>query len=84
MAELVPDKPDWPPIAPYRALALQLTARAVNRLGAAEAREAIRASIGRVAAQVRASCAFIGPDCRLVSFQKIKSAISHLYLISLI
>jgi predicted amidohydrolase len=66
MAERSTDKPSWPEVAPYRALALQLTARAVNRLGAAKAREAIRSSIARVAAQVKASCNFIGPDCRLV------------------
>lgn len=60
------DNPNWIDVQPYRALALQLTARAVNGLGASDARAAIMSSIARVAAQVRASCGFIGADCRLV------------------
>ncbi len=60
------DIPNWTDVQPYRALALQLTARAVNRLDTSDARAAIMSSIARVAAQVRASCGFIGTDCRLV------------------
>lgn len=63
---MVTDKSNWPDIPPYRALALQLPAMAVNRLGVEEARHSIMASIYRVAAQIKASCAFIGTDCRLV------------------
>lgn len=55
------------PIERYRALALQTACHAVNRYrDVAAARQAIRANLARVAEQVRASRAFIGPDLRLV------------------
>lgn len=52
--------------APYCALALQTRCQAVNRLDAEAARHAMRAAIAKVAEQVSASKAFIGPDTRLV------------------
>lgn len=53
--------------AAYRALALQTVCRAVSGVGdAAEARGLIDAAITRIGAQVGASKAFIGGDCRLV------------------
>jgi predicted amidohydrolase len=53
-------------IEPYKAIALQLETRAVNELGATEARALMMESISRVGRQIRASKAFVGPDCRLV------------------
>ncbi|MFI6818400.1 nitrilase-related carbon-nitrogen hydrolase [Nonomuraea sp. NPDC050328] len=50
----------------YRALALQTATRSVTGLTVSDARAAIEAAIVRVAAQVRASRAWIGPDLRLV------------------
>ena len=51
----------------YRALALQTTCHAVNACaGVDDARAAINANIGRIARQVPASKAFIGPDLKLV------------------
>ena len=50
----------------WRALALQTTCRAVNRLDAAAARSQRAETLAAVAAQVRASKAFIGPELRLV------------------
>lgn len=53
--------------APYTALALQTTCHAINRApDVASARAQMLANIARVAAQIRASKAFIGPDVRLV------------------
>lgn len=55
------------PVAPYRALALQVRCDAVNRStdpSAAQARMAD--SIARLDRQIAASKAFIGSDCRLV------------------
>lgn len=57
----MPNQPDY-----YHALALQVRCRAVNRLGAAEARRSIHNSIATCAAQVAACKAFIGSDTRLV------------------
>lgn len=53
-------------IEPYKAIALQLETRAVNELGTMEARTHMMDCIGRIGRQIRASKAFIGPDCRLV------------------
>jgi predicted amidohydrolase len=53
-------------IEPYKALALQLETRAVNEMVAADARTSMMETIGRVGKQIRASKAFVGPDCRLV------------------
>ena len=51
----------------YAALALQFTVQAINRCpDAASAKLAIAASLTRVAAQVRASRQFIGPQLKLV------------------
>jgi len=51
----------------YIALALQTTCFAVSALKApAEARERMRGTLARIAAQVAASKAFVGDDCRLV------------------
>ena len=50
----------------WRALALQTTCRAVNRLDAAAARAQRAETLDALAAQVRASKAFIGPALRLV------------------
>ena len=51
----------------YRALALQVTCSAVNRAGdRTEARSLMQQTIDRLASQIAASLAFIGPDCRLV------------------
>jgi predicted amidohydrolase len=55
-----------PSIEPYKALALQLETRAVNEMGVADARASMMEAIGRVGKQIRASKAFVGPDCRLV------------------
>ena len=54
-------------MAPYRALALQLTCDTVNRAPHRDdALAIVRASIGRIGEQLAASLAFIGPDCKLV------------------
>ncbi len=50
----------------WRALALQLTCRAVNRLDVEAARAQRAATLDEIAARLRASKAFIGPDLRLV------------------
>jgi predicted amidohydrolase len=51
----------------YRALALQTACRSVSGVGdAAQARGLIDRAITRIGAQVGASKAFLGPDCRLV------------------
>lgn len=50
----------------YRALALQTATHSVTGLTVAGARASIDASIARIAAQVRGSRAWIGPDLRLV------------------
>ena len=51
----------------YRALALQVTCHAVNRLPDRDsARARMRVSIDRIAQQVRASKAFIGSDLKLI------------------
>lgn len=50
----------------YRALALQTRCAAVNGLGVADARARIRGAIDRIAGQIAASRAFLGPDTRLV------------------
>lgn len=51
----------------YRALALQTACHAVNAAASVDdARRLIAANIARVATQVRAAKAFIGPDVRLV------------------
>lgn len=50
----------------YRAVALQTSTHAVNRLGVAAAREAILENIRAVAAQVEAAVRWHGPDTRLV------------------
>ena len=58
-----------PPVSSlaYRALALQVVCEAVNSAETrAEAQGRMLASVERIGAQVRASKAFIGPDCRLV------------------
>ncbi|NUU23819.1 MAG: hypothetical protein HOV68_20305, partial [Streptomycetaceae bacterium] len=54
------------PPAAYRAVALQIATHAVNALGVPEAREAIRAAIDRITAQIAAAVAWHGPDTRLV------------------
>lgn len=54
-------------ILSYRALALQVACRAVNRCpDRAAARALMAESIGRVGRQLRAAKAFLGPDVRLV------------------
>ena len=54
-------------IESFRALALQVTCSAVNRLkNRAEARSRMQDTITRIGGQIAASLAFIGPDCRLV------------------
>ena len=54
-------------ISPFQALALQLKAEAVNQANdRQEARSLIQASINRIAQQIAASKAFIGPNCKLV------------------
>ena len=51
----------------FKALALQVTARAVNRASdRTAARAMMRETIDRLAPQIAASVAFIGSDCRLV------------------
>ena len=51
----------------FRALALQVTATAVNSArNRAEARSRMQATVDRIGSQIAASLAFIGPDCRLV------------------
>lgn len=51
----------------YRALALQATCRSIHGVPDREtARDRMAASIERLGRQVRASKAFVGPDCRLV------------------
>lgn len=58
-----------PPVSDlaYRALALQVVCEAVNSAETrAEAQRRMLGSVQRIGAQVRASKAFIGPDCRLV------------------
>lgn len=51
----------------FRALALQITATAVNHAhDRAEAQTLMQQAIARIAPQIAASLAFIGPDCRLV------------------
>ena len=51
----------------YRALALQVVCQAVNGAETrAEAQRQMLASVERIGAQLGASKAFIGPDCRLV------------------
>ncbi|MGQ9872875.1 nitrilase-related carbon-nitrogen hydrolase, partial [Leptodesmis sp.] len=51
----------------FRALALQVTAAAVNHArDRAEAQALMQQAIARIAPQIAASLAFIGPDCRLV------------------
>lgn len=51
----------------FRALALQITATAVNHAhDRAEAQALMQQAIARIAPQIAASLAFIGPDCRLV------------------
>lgn len=51
----------------YYALALQLTCRAVSKIGdPEEARSTMRESIDRIGQQITASLKFIGSDCRLV------------------
>jgi predicted amidohydrolase len=50
----------------YRALALQLTCRAINRMSSDEARASMAATIARVDAQIGAAKGFIGSDVRLV------------------
>jgi predicted amidohydrolase len=51
----------------FRALALQVTASAVNHArDRAEAQVLMQQAIARIAPQLAASLAFIGPDCRLV------------------
>lgn len=51
----------------FRALALQVTATAVNHArDRAEAQALMQQAIARIAPQIAASLAFIGPDCRLV------------------
>lgn len=55
------------PAPAYRALALQVTCRAINALPDRDsARALMRSSIERLAHQVQASKAFIGPDLQLV------------------
>lgn len=54
-------------IESYRALALQVTCRAVNQASnREEARSLIQQSIDRIAKQIPASIAFIGFDCKLI------------------
>lgn len=53
-------------IPPFKALALQTNTRAVNRLSIAEARDSIKRTIQEISSQIRASCQFIGQDCKLV------------------
>lgn len=53
-------------IEPYRAIALQLETRAVNELSVPDARASMMETVSRVGRQIRASKAFVGPDCRLV------------------
>jgi len=51
----------------YRALALQATCHAVHEASTpADARAIIQENVDRLGRQIRASTAFIGPDCRLV------------------
>ena len=64
----LPSRTD-PPVSSlsYRALALQVVCEAVNSAETRdEAQRRMLASVERIGAQVRASKAFIGPDCRLV------------------
>ena len=54
-------------IESFRALALQVTASAVNRArNRAEARSRMQETVDRIGVQIAASLAFIGSDCRLV------------------
>jgi deaminated glutathione amidase len=53
-------------IAPYKALALQTGCLAVNNMTVAEAAAHRMAMIDIIAKQIKASKAFIGPDCKLV------------------
>ena len=54
-------------IESFRALALQVTASAVNRVrDRAEARSRMQETVDRIGVQIAASLAFIGFDCRLV------------------
>ncbi|MGK7920828.1 MAG: nitrilase-related carbon-nitrogen hydrolase [Trichodesmium sp.] len=54
-------------ISPFLALALQVKAEAVNKANnRQEARSLIQESINRIAQQIAASKAFIGPNCKLV------------------
>ncbi|MCG8367077.1 MAG: nitrilase [Pseudanabaenales cyanobacterium] len=54
-------------IESFRALALQVTASAVNRTrNQAEARSQMQETVDRIGVQIAASLAFIGSDCRLV------------------
>lgn len=51
----------------YRALALQVICHAVNQAtDRQEARTLMQQAIARIAAQIAASIAFIGADCRLI------------------
>lgn len=52
---------------PYSALALQITCQAVNRCSSTEeAKASIAASLERIASQIAASKAFVGPSLKLV------------------
>jgi predicted amidohydrolase len=54
-------------IESFRALALQVTCHAVNQArDRAEASTLMQKAIARLAQQIAASIAFIGPDCRLI------------------
>jgi deaminated glutathione amidase len=53
-------------VAPYKALALQVSCFAINHLNAAQARERIKQSINSIGKQIKASKAFIGQDLLLV------------------
>jgi Predicted amidohydrolase len=54
-------------ISPFQALALQVKAEAVNRANdRSEARSLMEQTIHRIAQQIAASKAFIGPNCKLV------------------
>jgi predicted amidohydrolase len=50
----------------FRALALQVTCHAVNKLNSQDARVSIQNTIQRLGEQIAASIAFIGFDCRLI------------------
>lgn len=53
-------------LSAYRALALQVETRAVNRLGPSDARRSMMETIERLDGQLRGSLAWSGPDTRLV------------------